>query len=125
MQIRFATVNLEVADPQRSKRFYIDAIGMRENERRSHAPGFVYLESEGLALTLATREDGQQPAPPSASTELGFEADDLGGVRDRFAERGFAGFVSQSMGWGDVLEGHDADGNRVIVYQFKTERGTG
>jgi catechol 2,3-dioxygenase-like lactoylglutathione lyase family enzyme len=118
MRIRLAAVNLEVTDPQRSKRFYVDGIGMRENLQRSHAPGFVYLESDGVSVTLATREDGTPPAPPSPNMELGFEVDDLDAVRARFAERGITGFVPQSMGWGEVIEGHDADGHRVIIYQF-------
>jgi len=118
MRIRFATLNLQVADPQRSKRFYIDGMGMRENEERSHAPCFVYLDSDGVAVTLASREDGAEPAPPSPSIEIGFEVDDLDALQARFAERGIAGFVPQSMGWAEVLEGQDADGHRVIVYQF-------
>jgi len=31
---------------------------------------------------------------------------------------GVSGFPSQSMGCGDVIEGHDLDGHRVIVYCF-------
>jgi catechol 2,3-dioxygenase-like lactoylglutathione lyase family enzyme len=119
MSIRFATLNLHVADPQLSKRFYIDGMGMRENEQRSSAPGFVYLESDGAAVTLAAHEDGSSPAPPSPSMELGFEVDDLDALRTRLAASNITGFVEQRMGWGNVIEGHDADGHRVIVYQLR------
>ena len=119
MNIRLASINLEVADPQRSKRFYIDGLDLRENAGRSHPPSFVYLESDRVAITLATREDGTQPAAPSSSMEIGFELDDIEALRARFAERGITGFVRQSMGWGEVSEGHDADGYRVVIYQFR------
>ncbi|GAC1500128.1 MAG: hypothetical protein NVS4B5_14470 [Vulcanimicrobiaceae bacterium] len=117
MVVKLATINLEVPNPQHSKRFYIDALCMVENLQRSHAPGFVYLESEGASLTLATPEHGSS-AKPSRTMELGFEVDDLEALQKRFLEYGVTGFKSQSMGWGDVIEGHDLDGHRVIVYHF-------
>lgn len=120
MKIKLATINLEVADPQRSKRFYIDALGMTENLQRSHAPGFVYLASDGGDLTLATPQEALA-AEPSRTMELGFEVDDLAALQARFEELGVTGFRPQSMGWSDVLEGHDPDGHRVIVYCFKHE----
>lgn len=120
MKIKLASINLEVADPQRSKRFYIDALGMTENLRRSQAPGFVYLESAGGDITLATPQYAAA-AEPSRTMELGFEVDDLPALQARFAEQGLTDFRSQSMGWGDVIEGHDPDGHRVIVYCFTRE----
>lgn len=115
-----ASINLEVADPQRSKRFYIDALGMTENLRRSHAPGFVYLESDGASVTLATPQEATS-AEPSRTMELGFEVDDLSALQARFAEKGVSGFRPQNMAWGEVIEGHDPDGHRVIVYRFTPE----
>lgn len=118
MTLRLATINLDVADPQRSKRFYVDALGMSENLERSEAPNFVYLESPGAAITLATPE-AATAAEPSRTMELGFEAGDLAAVETALKEAGATGFQSQSMGWGDVLEGRDFDGHRVIVYCFR------
>ena len=115
--VKLATINLEVADPQRSKRFYLDALGLTENVNRSHAPGFVYLESEGVAVTLATPQEASA-AEPTRTMELGFEVADLRALEARFAENGVTNFRSQSMGWGDVLEGRDLDGHRIIVYSF-------
>jgi catechol 2,3-dioxygenase-like lactoylglutathione lyase family enzyme len=117
MKIKLATINLEVADPQRAKRFYLDALGLTENLERSHPPGFVYLESEGGDVTLATPQEAAA-AEPSRTMELGFEVDDLDALRARLAEHGVTGFRPQSMGWGEVLKGHDPDGHRVIVYSF-------
>lgn len=118
MNAKLATLNLEVADPQRSKRFYLDVLGMKENLQRSHAPGFVYLESEGCALTLATPQEAGA-AEPSRTMELGFEVGDLDAFRARLAEQGVHGFQSQTMGWGEAVEGYDLDGHRVIVYRLK------
>ena len=117
MKTKLATINLEVTDPQRAKRFYIDALGMSENLERSHAPGFVYLESAGGHLTLATPQEAAG-AEPSRTMELGFEVDDLKALEARFLELGISGFQPQHMGWGDVLEGHDLDGHRLTVYCF-------
>ena len=122
MSAKLATINLEVADPQSSKRFYIDALDMVENLDRSHAPGFVYLESAGASVTLATPQTAAT-AEPSRTMELGFEVDDVVALLRRFSEFGTHDFVSQSMGWGDVLEGHDPDGHRVIVYRFREPSG--
>lgn len=117
MHIKLATINLEVADPERSKRFYIDTLGMRENTQRSQPPGFVYLESDGGNLTLATPQEAVA-AEPSRTMELGFEVDDIAALRAKFTEQHITGFEPQSMGWGEVLEGHDPDGHRIIVYCF-------
>ena len=121
MKINLHTVNLEVADPQSSKRFYIDALGLTENRDRSHPPGFVYLESEGGHLTLATPPEGAAKAEPSRTMEIGFKVDDLEALQARITHAGVAMFKPQSMGWAEVLEGHDPDGHRVIVYCFKQE----
>lgn len=108
------------ADPQASKPSYLDVLGMSKNLQRSHAPGFVYLQSDKGDLTLATAQ-GDGWAEPSRTMELGFEVNDLPALQARLEEQKVAGFHVQSMGWGDVLEGHDLDGYRVIIYCFKRE----
>jgi len=118
MRAALSTINLEVADPQRSKRFYIEALGMTESVGRSHAPNFIYLESPGASVTLAAPREGAA-AEPSRTMELGFETDDLQALQARLAECGANGFQPQSMGWGEALEGRDFDGHRVIVYRLR------
>ena len=120
MKIKLSTINLEVSDPQASKRFYIDVLGMSENLQRSHAPGFVYLQSDKGDLTLATPQKAGS-AEPSCTMEIGFEVDDLPALRARLEARKVGGFHTQSMGWAEVLEGHDPDGHRVLVYCFGRE----
>lgn len=115
MKLKLATVNLEVADPQRSKRLYVDALGMTENAQRSHPPDFVYLESEGADLTLGLPANGAA-AQPSTSVELGFETDDVPALQARLRALGFTGFTPQRMGWGEVIEGRDPDGHRIVAY---------
>jgi len=120
MKIKFATVNLEVADPQASKRFYVDVLGLIEDERRSHAPGFVYLRGDGCDITLAAPEHGSASAP-TRSIELGFEATDLELVARRLADANRP-VVNQTMGWGSAVETQDLDGHRVIVYRLRGDR---
>ncbi len=117
MKIKLASINLETADPQKSKRFYLDLLGMEENKERSHGDAFVYLAGGGCDITIATPEQGIA-AEPSRTMELGFEVDDIEEARARFARAGYNDVESKSMGWGEVLETRDADGHRVIVYQF-------
>lgn len=111
------TVNLEVSDPQRSKRLYVEVLGLKENPSRSHPPGFVYLESAAGHLTLATRH-GDQPQAPSSSVELGFEVDAPESLRAGLAAFGVPA-ESQSMGWGQALEFHDLDGHRIVAYALR------
>lgn len=118
MNIALKTVNLEVMDVARSTRFYSDLFGMMENKGRSHPPSFVYLESAGCALTLTIPPGGGQ-VQPSRSIELGFETDDIRAFQKALDSAGVSNFRPQSMGWGDAVELHDPDGNRVIVYQFR------
>lgn len=122
MKIKLATVNLGVADPERSKRFYTQVLGMVEDEKRSHPPGFVYLKSAGADLTLATPQ-GASGAEPSHTVELGFEVDDVGGMKAHLSSLGIASYREESMGWGSGLEMRDLDGNRVLVYAFRNREG--
>ena len=119
MKIKLATINLDVADPQASKRFYVDALGLTENVERSHPPSFVYLSSEGADVTLA-RPESNTRAEPSRTMELGFEVGDIAEARARLERHG-ARVSAKAMGWGDVVETRDLDGHRVIVYAFRRE----
>ena len=115
MKIKLHTVNLEVADPEAAKQFYVDALGMTENLERSHRPDFFYLESVGGHLTLA-RRDLASSEGPTRTVELGFQVDDLAAFKSHFENSNLNGFKPKSMGWGEVIEGHDPDGHRVILY---------
>lgn len=117
MKIKLHTVNLEVTNPKTAKQFYVDILGMTENLERSHPPDFIYLESAGCHLTLAKRElpSGEKC---SRTMELGFLAEDLKALQARLRERNLNGFRPQAMAWGDVIEGHDPDGHRVILYSL-------
>ncbi len=117
MTIKLHTVNLEVTDPEASKKFYVEALSMTENQERSHSPDFVYLESAGCHLTLAKR-DFQSDQEPSRTMELGFLVDDLDALKTHLTARNVSAFKPQKMGWGEVIEGQDPDGHRVIVYRL-------
>lgn len=117
MRIKLASINLQVADPQRSSRFYVDVLGMVEEARRSHPPSFIYLRSEGCDLTLAVPQESCG-AQPSRTIELGFEVDDIPAMKAHLAALGIRDHREQSMGWGHALELHDDDGHRVVIYSF-------
>ena len=122
MKTRLATINLQVADPHRSKRFYLDVLGMAEDARRSHPPTFVYLRSDGCDVTIATPPEATG-AQPSRTIELGFEVDDLAAMKAHLSALGIADYREESMGWGQALELRDHDGHRVLVYSFNESVG--
>ena len=103
MTVKLASINLEVADPQSSKRFYLEGLGMTENTKRSHGDGFVYLESAGADITIAKPEAGGK-AEPSPTMEMGFETSDLADTRTRLERIATSTVESKSMGWGEVIE---------------------
>jgi catechol 2,3-dioxygenase-like lactoylglutathione lyase family enzyme len=118
MKIKLASINLEVAAPERSKRFYLDVLGMVEDSQRSHPPGFVYLQSDGCGMTLASPQEASG-AEPSRTMELGFEVDDIASMKAHLSACGIRDYREESMGWGDAIELHDEDGHRVLIYAFK------
>ena len=118
MKAKLASINLEVADPEKSKRFYVDVLGMVEDMRRSHPPAFVYLRSDGCDLTLAIPR-WTAGAEPSPTVEFGFEVDDIAAMRARLSACGITGAREESMGWGEALELRDCDGNRIVIYSLK------
>jgi catechol 2,3-dioxygenase-like lactoylglutathione lyase family enzyme len=117
MKIKLASINLEVADPEWSKRFYVDVLGMVEDDRRSHPPDFVYLRSDGCDVTLAKPQETSR-AEPSGTMELGFEVDDVEAMKARLSAHGLGDYREESMGWGRALELRDGDGHRIVVYAF-------
>lgn len=120
MRAKLATINLQVADPERSRRFYVDVLGMVEDTQRSHPPAFVYLRSDGCDITIATPPEASG-AQPSRTIELGFEVDDLVGMRAHLSAQGVRDYREESMGWGRVLELRDCDGHRIVIYSLKPE----
>jgi catechol 2,3-dioxygenase-like lactoylglutathione lyase family enzyme len=118
MKAKLATVNLQSADPQRSKRFYVDVLGMTEDTQRSHPPSFVYLRSDGCDITIASSLESSA-ALRAPSIELGFEADDIAAMRSHLAASGVPDFRDESMGWGEALELQDPDGHQVLIYSFR------
>jgi catechol 2,3-dioxygenase-like lactoylglutathione lyase family enzyme len=118
VRAKLATINLQVADPDRSKRFYVEVLGMTEDTRRSHPPAFVYLRSDGCDITIATPPEASG-AQPSRTIELGFEVDDLAAMRAQLSASGVRDYREESMGWGKALELRDCDGHRIVIYSLE------
>jgi catechol 2,3-dioxygenase-like lactoylglutathione lyase family enzyme len=117
MRTKLASINLEVANPEQSKRFYVDVLGMVEDARRSNPPGFVYLRSDGCDVTLASPHEASG-AEPSRTMELGFEVDDIGAMKAHLSANGIPDYREESMGWGEAIVVRDPDGHRVVIYAF-------
>ena len=118
MKTKLATINLQVANPERSKRFYLDVLGMVEDTERSHAPVFIYLQSNGCDITLATPQEAHG-AQPSRTIELGFEVDDIAAMKTHLSACGVRNYREESMGWDQALELRDNDRYQVLIYSLK------
>ncbi len=117
MKTRLATINLQVADPRRSRQFYEDVLGMVDDPRRSHPPNFLYLRSDGIDLTLAALDEADSVLP-TQTIELGFEVDDFQAMKDHLSVLGVPDHKEESMGWGRALELHDPDRHRIVIYSL-------
>ena len=118
MNVKLATVNLQSNDPQRAKRFHVDALGLAEDAARSSPPSFIYLRSGGCDVTISQVQQAGA-ADPSDSMELGFEVDDLESLKARLTSLGIYNYRQESMGWGDALELADPDGYRCVIYRLR------
>lgn len=116
--MNLATINLLVVDPEKSKNFYVSALGMKVNTRRSEAPHFYYLESEGAALTMAKPTHIEVPKA-TGSVEIGFEVADIKATKQLLEAAGVHALKESSMHWGDTIETLDPDGHRIIAYVLK------
>lgn len=120
MSTKLGNVNLFVRDIERSKRFFIDAIGLVEDLELSAPPSFILLKAGGCNLTL---QDGTNPGAnfeTAASIELGFEVDDLEAVRSRLEAWDIAMSDLQQMDWGGGFDARDPDGHRLSIFRYGT-----
>ncbi len=83
-----ANVNLFVRDPERSRRFYVEALGLRD-DARSAPPDFVLLDAGGgCTLTLQAAGPMGEPLDRLGGVELGFELADAAALEPARAPRG-------------------------------------
>lgn len=121
MSIRLENVNLFVRDIAQARRFYVEALGLEEDQERSAPPGFVLLRAGSCTLTL---QDGSAPGAdfsPAASVELGFAVDDVEAARERLLAWGGQVSPVQRMGWGSGFDAADLEGHRLTIYRANAE----
>ena len=117
MTTQLRNINLFVVDVAASAAFFAEGLGWTCDEQRSVPPGFALLQAGELTLTL------QSPATPGAvvnqadSVELGFETDDVAGLRDRLAALGATVESVQTMGWGTACDVRDPNGIRLTLFR--------
>lgn len=119
MAAQLGNINLFVGDIERARRFYVDVIGLIEDQERSAPPGFFLLAAGGCNLTL---QDSSAPGAAFATTdsiELGFAVDDVAAVREQLVLWGSAVSNVQEMGWGSGCDARDPDGHRLTIYRMR------
>lgn len=113
-------VMLMVQDAQRSKRFYVDVVGLEVNYDHGH---FVSLKTKnGAWIGLHTAENSGMISAPGI--ELDFKVDDVDQEYERIKALGVklkGAPVDQPWKW-RTLEFADPDGYTVSMYTLKTAK---
>ncbi len=128
-----ANVNLFVRDPERARRFYVEALGLRD-DARSAPPHFVLLDAGGgPTLTLQAASVLGEALDRVGGVELGFElapaglsagpdaAATLDAARARVVAAGGTAAAVEVMGWATGFDGRDPDGHRLSVFVRSAE----
>lgn len=128
-----ANVNLFVQDAARARRFYVEALGLRD-DARSAPPHFVLLDAGGsCTLTLQAAgavgeslDRGAAACPVELGFELAVGAADgadtaahdavLDAAAARIVAAGGTVAPPQVMGWARGFDGRDPDGHRLTVF---------
>jgi predicted enzyme related to lactoylglutathione lyase len=119
MATTLGNINLFVSDIERTRRFYLDVVGLAEDEERSHAPSFYLLDAGGCTITLQDRSAPGAAFDSGNSIELGFAVDDLEGTRSHLQAWGARVSEIQQMGWGRGFDAVDPDGHRLTFYRMR------
>ena len=115
MPTKLSNINLFVGDVARSARFYSKTFGLGWDEASSF-PGFAYLDGGAISITLQPAGAPGAVLGQAESVEIGFETDDLEGVRRKLEAAGVAVAATQVMGWGTTFDARDPDGFRLTVF---------
>ena len=117
---RLGNINLFVRDVARAKQFYVQALGLVEDQERSAPPGFALLQAGNCTITL---QDATAPGAKFGSAdsiELGFEVEDVEAACQRLQAMGAQVSDVQQMGWGGGFDALDLDGHRLTIYKMRS-----
>ncbi len=116
MPTRLTNINLFVADVPASAQFYASVFGLKWDQEGIQSPGFVYLDGGVMSITLQSAEAPGAVLGSAESVEIGFETDDLLGVRQALEAAGVEVSATQFMNWGTTFDARDPNGIRLTVY---------
>lgn len=119
MATNLGNLNLFVGDIERSRRFYVEALGLVEDTERSQPPSFVLLQAGGCTITLQDKTTPGAAFGPAPSIELGFAVDDLAALHAQLTADGVSVSEMQQMGWGGGFDAADPDGHRLTIYRMR------
>ena len=121
MSVRLSNINLFVADVAIGARFYATLLGFEWDQERSQPPGFAILKAGNLTLTLQSSETPGAVIDQADSLEIGFETDDLDGLRAGLEAEGVEISPTQFMGWGAGFDAKDPNGVRLSIFRKNDE----
>lgn len=120
MKSTIESISLQTTQPQILRDFYVKVFGLKENEQRSHAPGFFLIEGGKGCNLLIMDAEGTHGSAGNKGFEIGLNVDSLEGLEEKVRMAGGSVLEErQEMGWGTAITFGDPDGHRVNAYVFR------
>ncbi len=107
---------------ERLRDFYVTVFGLKENEQRSHPPGFFMIEGGRGCNLLIMDAVGSDTETGSKGFELGLEVNSLDGLEKNVTEAGGSIVQNkQQMKWGNAIIVADPEGHYINAYVLNKE----
>lgn len=119
MSVQLGNLNLFARDIEKTRRFYIEALGLQEITERSHPPTFFLLSVGNCTLTLQDASSPGAGFESGTNLEIGFAVEDVDAVRETLRLFGAEVSEVQQMGWGGGFDARDPDGRRLTIFKMR------
>ena len=119
MKTKLNSINLVSVSPGELRDFYVNVLDFQEDKKRSHAPGFFFIEGGNGCNILIQQAEYAQTKPGNVGFELGMEVESLDEFYNNIKSSGckiVAG--TQQMDWGKGVTIEDPEGHIINIYQF-------
>lgn len=119
METTLQSISLPAKNARGLRDFYVQAFGLKENEKRSHPPGFFMIEGGKGCNLLIMDAEGSETKAGNIGFELGMEVSSLDQLVEKvIAAGGRLIKNTQQMKWGTALLLEDPEGHSINAYMF-------
>ncbi len=119
IEAQLDSISLPAKNSERLRNFYVTVFGLKENEQRSHPPGFFMIQGGRGCNLLIMDAVGSETETGSKGFELGMEVNSLDGLEEKIIEEGGSIVQNkQQMQWGTSVLIADPEGHQINAYVF-------